>query len=158
MFWQRYFYKIHQFELDEARRQELLNRSTNLKVKTNWEEDSDGMVENCLMFILLLLDETEHVIETTNQSVDDCTTTSSNACASESIAPPKLPDAQSNSQQPSPDRRSSVSGPVDETWSVCSNKDIDIQEMPEEESPTTDTGPLTPRPSDDAAANAKVQD
>ena len=41
-FWQRYFYKVHQLELDEARKQALMRRADNAQVKEESISWDDG--------------------------------------------------------------------------------------------------------------------
>uniref|UniRef100_A0A914W3H3 BSD domain-containing protein n=1 Tax=Plectus sambesii TaxID=2011161 RepID=A0A914W3H3_9BILA len=140
LFWQRYFYKVHQFQLDEARRRALINRATDLTVKTSWG-DSDADFESG--------PESPQPItaEPTSKAIPSTDKTPS----------PSPPGGQQHSpvSMMSPDRRSSASGAVDETWSVCSNREIEIREMPDDE--TTDPGPLTPRPTDDTSAPTPAQ-
>lgn len=74
----------------------------------------------------------------------------------EKTSSPSEPQQHSPVSMMSPDRRSSMSGPVDETWSVCSNREIEIREMPDDE--TIDAGPLTPRAVDQPPSAAQPDD
>jgi len=63
-FWKRYFYKLHQLSMDEARKQALMKRAERAHVKEDsigWEEGADQLPVLCSpvsyynLFNLLLL-------------------------------------------------------------------------------------------------------
>ena len=60
-FWQRYFYKVHQLELDEARKQALMRRADNAQVKEESISWDDGK----------LLESFNHLVELFGRNSSD---------------------------------------------------------------------------------------
>ena len=52
-FWRRYFYKVHQLELDEARKQALMKRAERANVKEDSICWDDGREHLCVCVVIL---------------------------------------------------------------------------------------------------------
>ncbi|KAL3868627.1 hypothetical protein ACJMK2_041418 [Sinanodonta woodiana] len=62
-FWRHYFYRVHQLDLDEARKQALMKRAENVQKKEDsisWDDDEEeGVEDNCEPIDILQVNPTE---------------------------------------------------------------------------------------------------